>query len=299
MRFGVILQSKVIGISTGPASPRPSPAGSGSIIIRQFWVQAVGAVLIAMASLTGLLAGEAKQVRAPEVARQLDLLKGTIATEATDMLRTNAVKGSYTTVWRQFEDLAITALEDILPRHIPGLIAKHFDGGQARAGREKNRLADFAITCGTNIIEISIKAARADGNPENDMGTFRDHPNRNKLFFAAFTLWVRYEDVQGQIRCNRVFFDRTWRFVGKSAMVDGVKYRKKDGNMRPKSWAMFDAGEAFWKSEADFEAAVERAELYRANELIKEYLDDLSDSDQRVLYEKLKGKFGAQTPKQN
>ena len=39
---------------------------------------------------------------------------------------------------------------------------------------------------------------------------------------------------------------------------------------------------------------MKRAELYRANELIKEYLDDLSDNDQRVLYEKLKGKFERQ-----
>ena len=61
--------------------------------------------------------------------------------------------------------------------------------------------------------------------------------------------------------------------------------------MRPKPWAMFDAGESYWRTEADFEAAVKRAELYRANELIKEYLDDLSESDQRLLYEKLKPKF--------
>jgi len=207
------------------------------------------------------------------------------------MLRTNTVKGSYTTVWRQFEDLAIAVLEEILPREIPGLSRKYFDGGQARAGHEKNRIADFAIVCGTNTIEISIKTARAGTNPENDMGTFRDHPNRKMLFVASFTLWVRYEDIKGQIKCDRVFFDQTWRFVGKSSLVDGVKYRKKDGNMRPKPWMMFDSGESFWKSEMDFEAAVNRAELYRANELIKEYLDDLSDSDQRVLYEKLKEKF--------
>lgn len=275
-------------------SPQPSTAGRGEIV-RRCWVQVSVLVVVALFGVTDLLAGETKQISALEVARQLDLLKGTIATEATEMLRTNAVKGSYTTVWRQFEDLAIAALEEILPRHIPGLAAKNFDSGQARVGREKNRLADFAIACGTNVVEISIKTARSDANPENDMGTFREHPNRKKLFVATFTLWVRYEDVSGQIKCDRVFFDRTWRFVGKSSLVDGVKYRKKDGNLRPKSWAMFDAGESFWKTEADFEAAVKSAELYRANELIKEYLDDLSDNDQQVLYEKLKEKFGKPT----
>ena len=87
------------------------------------------------------------------------------------------------------------------------------------------------------------------------------------------------------------YFDRSWRFVGKSSLVDGVKYRKKDGNLRPKPWAMFDSGAAHWKSEAEFEAAVKRAELFRANELIKEYLDDLSDDDQKLLYERLREKF--------
>jgi hypothetical protein len=240
-----------------------------------------------------------QEITGHAAARQMDLLKETIATEATVRLRTNAIKGSYTTVWRQFEDAAIAALEEILPRHVPGLTAKHFDSGRARVGREKNRPADFAILCGDNVIEVSIKAARSGANPENDMGTFREHPNREALFVASFTLWVRYDDTGKEMKCDRVFFDRTWRFVGKSSLVDGVKYRKKDGNMRPKPWAMFDSGESFWKSKADFEAAVKRAELYRANDLIKEYLDDLSDSDQRVLYEKLKGKFSEQKPERN
>lgn len=88
-----------------------------------------------------------------------------------------------------------------------------------------------------------------------------------------------------------MFFDRTWRFVGKSSLVDGVKYRKKDGNMRPKSWAMFDSGKAWWESEAEFEAAVKRAETFRANELVKEHLGDLSEDDQKLLHERLHEKF--------
>lgn len=227
---------------------------------------------------------------ATEVAHRLEALKSTIAAETTAVLRTNQFAGSYTTVWRQFEDAAIAALEQILPRQIPELTATNFDSG--KSGKEKNRLADLALVIGGETIEISIKAARRTGNPENDMGTFRDHPNRKKLFTASFTVWVRYDDsAKDAIKSDRVFFDQTWRCVGKSSLVDGVKYRKKDGNMRPKPWMLFDSGESFWKSDADFEAAVRRAELYRANELIKEYLDDLSDSDQRLLYEKLKPKF--------
>ena len=88
-----------------------------------------------------------------------------------------------------------------------------------------------------------------------------------------------------------MFFDRTYRFVGKSTLVDGVKYRKKDGNMRPKSWAMFDSGKSFWKTEGEFEAGVTKSETFRANELVKEHLSELSEEDQRVLHERLHEKF--------
>jgi hypothetical protein len=231
----------------------------------------------------------AEQPHAGQVVSALDSLGQTIAAELTARLDTNAVHGSYTTVWRQFEGMVITALDEILPRHLPGLTATNFVSGEA--GREKNRPADFAIVCGTNTIEISIKSARLSGQPENDMGTFRDYENRKRLFAAAFTVWVRYEDDGGTLRAERVFFDRSWRFTGKSTLVDGVKYRKKDGNMRPKSWAMFDSGKAFWKTEEEFDAAVKRSETFRANELVKEYIGELSEEDQRLLHDRLHEKF--------
>jgi hypothetical protein len=231
----------------------------------------------------------AQSPQADSVAAQLDLIRTNIATEITGELQKTNLSGSYTTVWRQYEDAVIEALEKILPRHITNLTVKNFDAG--KTGVEKNRLADFAIVCGTNTIEVSVKASRKSGNPENDMGTFNEHPTREKLFAASFTVWVRYDDSMPEIKCDRAFFDETWRFVGKSTLVDGVKYRKKDGNMRPKPWRMFDLGQSYWQSEADFEAAVKRSEAYRANELIKEHLADMSEEDQRLLYERLKVKF--------
>ncbi|MFO1512515.1 MAG: hypothetical protein U1F83_06310 [Verrucomicrobiota bacterium] len=244
--------------------------------------------------MVGAFTGRATDLSAKEIAAKLDAARDTIAAELTARLSTNSVRGSYTTVWRQFEDAAIDALSAGLPKYIPGLSEKNFDRGTT--GREKNRLADFAIRCGTNVIEVSIKAARGSENPENDMGTFRDHPNRGKLFAASFTLWVRYADSGGMLRAERVFFDRTWRFVGKSTLVDGVKYRKKDGIMRPKPWAMFDSGKAYWPSEGEFELAVKRSEIYRANELVKEYLSDLSEEDQKLLHDRLHEKFDKAAP---
>lgn len=254
----------------------------------QEWLAAVG--------LIGWLGGFTAPAAEPEAARvaaKLDAARVAIATEVTAELQRTNFTTSYTTVWRAYEDAVVAALSRILPKHIPELSATNFDAGQT--GREKNRPADFAIRCGTNVIEVSIKAARRSANPENDMGTFREHPQRRRAFTDSFTLWVRYDDAGPEIKCDRAFFDRTWRLVGKSTLVDGVKYRKKDGNMRPKPWAMFDSGQALWSSEEDFEAAVKRAEIFRANELIQEHLQDLSEADQRLLYQRLQEKFGPGT----
>ena len=239
---------------------------------------------------TAILLLRAEGPTAAELSVKLDALKETIVTEVTTALQATAPKTSYTIVWRDYEDAAIDALCIVLKKHVESLADRSFDRG--KSGKEKNRLADLAIVCGGEQIEISIKTARRSANPENDMGTFREHPSRHKLFVASFTLWVRYDDSGKTIKTDRVFFDRTWRLVGKSSLVDGVKYRKKDGNMRPKPWAMFDSVTAYWKTEEEFEAAVKRSEVYRANELINEHLRELSDEDQRLLYERLQKKFG-------
>jgi hypothetical protein len=140
-------------------------------------------LLFAAITLCCALTARAAEVSATQVVQKLDALRTNIAAELTLRLSTNAVPGSYTTVWRQFEDMVVVGLREILPRHIPELTAKHFDAGES--GREKNRLADFAITCGTNTIEISIKSARNTGQPENDLGTFRDYENRQRQFAAS------------------------------------------------------------------------------------------------------------------
>lgn len=247
-------------------------------------------MLFSLLLVVRVFAEPAAAPTATEIIAKLDELKSTLATEVTEAMKTNAYTASYTTVWRNFEDDAQIALCAALKKHMPGLADKNFDVGQT--GSEKNRLADLAIVCGNQIIEVSIKAARGTQNPENDMGTFRDHPNRKKLFVASFTLFGRYVDSGSAIKVDRVFFDRTYRFIGKTTLVDsGVKYRKKDGNMRPKPWSMFDSSKSYWNSQEEFEAAVKRSEAFRAKALVKEYLKGMSETDQRTLYEELKKKF--------
>jgi hypothetical protein len=98
MRFGDRLQSQVQRVSHLSPTLLPSPAGRRRIV-RRFVEQASVVVIVVLFFAADLLAGETKQVSATEVAKQLDSLKGEIATEATARLRTNPIKGSYTTVW--------------------------------------------------------------------------------------------------------------------------------------------------------------------------------------------------------
>ena len=70
-------------------------------------------------ALLGFFPSAAAEPVVAQVITKLDSLTTNLNAELTARLSTNVVRGSYTTVWRQFEDLAIEALKETLPRHIP------------------------------------------------------------------------------------------------------------------------------------------------------------------------------------
>jgi hypothetical protein len=225
-----------------------------------------------------------------DVANTLDNIREEIVEHITGRLE--AIEASYTTVWRNYEDAAITAFIEIVRHHIPTLTDNNFQTGVT--GREKNRIADLAIVCQEGSTLISIKTADSAKNPENDLGTFRQYAGKKAAFPNSFDLWIRWTSNDGTIDADGVFFDRSYHFVGKMQIVDGVKYRKKDGNMRPKSWAMFDDDESYWENVEDFEAAMLRSMRFRANSLVQEHLESMTEDDQRMLYGVLHEKYGGE-----
>ena len=91
------------------------------------------------------------QISASEVAKRLDSLKQIISAQVTTQLQQTNFTSSYTTVWRAYEDGAIVALENILPRLVPELTATNFDTG--KTGSEKNRLAvSLALLCWARML---------------------------------------------------------------------------------------------------------------------------------------------------
>lgn len=199
----------------------------------------------------------------------------------------------YSVVWKEYEDQAVVGMVKIIRTKFPGLGEKCFERGEV--GKSKNRLADLLVRYKDEVILISVKACRASADSANDLGTFRQYPTKRRNYTGIFDIWVRYEDVALPPKVTGVFFDRSFKFVGKMTIVDGVAYRKKDGNMRPKPWSMFDNGTCFWNTLEEFEAGMQRSIKFRANSLVNEHLQTMDEDDQRALYECLKAKFGSST----
>lgn len=225
-----------------------------------------------------------------DVTADLIRLRDTIIHEVYEAIKDMRIAGDYETVWHVYENAAISELIRVLKANT-GLTDQNFDKGEK--GSKKNRLADLAIVCDEGTTAISIKAARSYKKPANDLGTFRAYAKKKSQFKDTFELWVRYDDRGDAISVDAVFFHESYKFVGIYKRTGGVDYRKKDGNLRPKSWKMFDNNTSYWNSLEEFATAFEVSRVYRANALVQEYLVDLTEDDLKLLYESLREKFEA------
>lgn len=231
-----------------------------------------------------------------DIAAELDHLRQTIIKEVFEALEETEHDTDYTVVWQVYEKAVIEEIIKVLKANIKTLNDDSFEVGVK--GKGKNRVADLAVKCIEGTTSISIKAARTGGSiPANDLGTFKQYPSKKKNFLATFEMWVRYDSSKTKIRIHKIYFDRAYKFVGKHQAATGVNYRKKDGNMRPKKWKMFDDDTAFWNTPQEFEKAFIISKTYRANSLVEEHYPDMTKQDQRKFYDKIKGQFESPKPK--
>jgi hypothetical protein len=202
-----------------------------------------------------------------------------------------AVK-DYTTIWKDYEDRAIIEMIKIIRSEFSELTKKNFAIG--KPGKSKNRVEDLFVIYKDEAILIAVKACRASGRTANDLGTFRQYPSKKAKYTGIFDIWIRYDDSNLPPKVTGVFFDRSFKFAGRMSekFGGGVSYRKKDGNMRPKSWAMFDDGTCHWNTLQEFETGMKKSIIFRANALVEQHLATMSEDDQRALYESLRAKFG-------
>lgn len=199
-------------------------------------------------------------------------------------------QADYSVVWKEYEKQVIKEFIEVV-KALPIPVKLNFIEGDE--GSDKNRVADLLVRNADEGILISIKASRGNKNAANDLGTLRQYPEKKAAYSACYDVWVRYDDSNKPVKVTGIYFDRSYKFVGRmsDAYGKGVSYRKKDGNMRPKSWDMFDRGESFWNTLEEFEAGIARSRSFRANSLVREHLENMTDADKRALFQELKRRF--------
>jgi hypothetical protein len=198
---------------------------------------------------------------------------------------------SYETFGKDIEQHINMILKDILESN--GIINTDND---YHIAQNKNEFPDFTINCNQKIaIEYKSGNHRKKSgnqwvdckNSNNDLGTLRswdqkltDFNGENILF-----LYVEYsfDDVTKKIIDVKI--DNFYKFLKVNG--DGIlRYRKKDGNLRPKD---FNEGH-FLNSFEEFMALLTPTKIYRAKSIITEHIETIPEDQRDELLESLKSK---------
>jgi len=157
----------------------------------------------------------------------------------------------------------------------------------AKRAKKKNDFPDLELTIKGTKYAFEHKAGEADNNA-NDLGTLNAYPDKiEKYGDNIYCVYIKYSKAtkNNGIFINDVYFDKIYRFIGKTAAKEGIlKYRKKDGNLRPKVWSDFANNTVYFNTLAEFKSAIKKTVEYRAEKLVLQHIDSLNeDSLQNVL----------------
>lgn len=227
-----------------------------------------------------------------ELSIYLDAHRAEIERRLREAMLSFVAQADYSVVWKEYEKQVIREFIAVIKAL---QMAIKIDFVEGEEGSDKNRVADLLVQSQGERVLLSIKACRGNRNSANDLGTIRQYPEKKAQYSACYDIWVKYDDSKKPIQVQGIYFDRSYKFVGRMSVAygAGVAYRKKDGNMRPKPWDMFDAGTCFWNTLEEFDAGVARSRSFRANSIVCEHLEDMTEADQLILFQKLKRRFGA------
>ncbi|HEX5219295.1 MAG TPA: hypothetical protein VFZ59_06980 [Verrucomicrobiae bacterium] len=226
-----------------------------------------------------------------ELSTYLDAHRAEIERGLREAMRSFVTQADYSVVWKEYERQVIREFIAVI-NALQMAIKINFVEGEE--GNDKNRIADLLVQSHDERILISIKACRGNKNSANDLGAIRQYPEKKAKYSACYDIWVRYDDSKKLIQVQGIYFDRSYKFVGRMSIAygSGVSYRKKDGNMRPKPWDMFDNCTCFWNTLEEFEVGIARSRSFRANSIVCEHLEDMTEADALALFHRLKKRFG-------
>lgn len=144
---------------------------------------------------------------------------------------------------------------------------------------DKNTFPDLKITLNNQSYAFEHKAGASDKPPANDLGTLLSLPEKLKDYkdniYYTFVKYSKATQDNGII-IEAVYFDKIYKFIGKrDEDLQLLKYREKDGNLRPKSWNDFSNGTSYFNSFDEFKIAIQRTNTYRSERIISKHLDNL------------------------
>ncbi len=189
----------------------------------------------------------------------------------------------YTTFGKVVEDLIADSLDSFFS-------TKYGIGkDQCKRAKNKNDFPDYLLL---EKYAIDFKSAIDSQEPENDLGTINSWPDKINKFGGnnIYFLFVKYSiHNDNTVTICEVYFDNFYKFIGKSKL-NLLKYREKDGNLRPKTWKCFSENINEWNTLEEFNSAFERTKSTRARRLVEKYYEDMNSEDKDAFINEIKKK---------
>lgn len=175
---------------------------------------------------------------------------------------------NYTTFGKIVEDLIADSLDAFFSTRY------HINKDQCKRAKNKNEFPDYLLL---KKHAIEFKSAINSKQPENDLGTINSSPEKLQSFGGnnIYFLFVKYAIDKDSVLIMDVYFDYFYKFIGKSKL-NTLKYREKDGNLRPKSWKDFSQERSEWNSIEEFKNAFILTKSVRAQRLVEKHFEDMS-----------------------
>ena len=207
-----------------------------------------------------------------------------VAKHVTEIM--NGKKFSYKTFGQEIESYVSESMEKVFRQ-----------AGQKSVKRAENKNAfpDLAVVFSDGTLAIDFKTGNhykkkrgnwvSCNNSNNDLGTIKSWPGKIKKFGGEniFFVFVEYSINDSIHKLETVTIDVFYKFL--DVNMNGVlKYRKKDGNLRPKN---FNAPSKI-KSFEEFNKLFEQTSILRAKSLISEHLETIPKKDRNSFLDSLK-----------
>ena len=165
--------------------------------------------------------------------------------------------------WKNMQDGAADEIRNLLQKHLPD--------SAITSPTTKSTYPDIKISNKEGLFAIDLKANEDTKDPWFDMARLDTFVERRiNKYVEEWELVVKYRTADGKF--IKAYFELFRDAAGIRAECNGVKFRAKDGNIRPKSWVDFDSGKTYWDTKENFLEGIERSLKHRWKINIQKHL---------------------------